>query len=431
MLNRSFIRDVLSVFKSKAAVIFLNIMKVSIIARILGPELNGQLAIVLVYPSLFIVLGGMGIRKSSAYLIAKSPELKTRIYKSLLQFWIITSSVSILICGFLLKYATTIKLEKTIIILIVTPIIFSLLNNYMSGIYLGKNRISDFNKINWLPSLFNLIFIIIFLILLEFKVEGVLVSILISQFLMSFILISKLKIYKYFSYRIEKDLLLKMLSLGFSFAFALFLLNLNYRLDIIMMDYLSNEYETGLYSKASVLSQYLWHIPAVLSTIIFARGAATRNKLEYSRKCCKLLRISFLFVLISAIFLSILSEYIIDLLFGPQFKDSIYIIYSILPGVVIFTLFKVLNSDISSRGMPLFILPSMIAGIVINVISNYFLIPLYGGVGTAISSSLSYSLAALIFLIAYSNLTNISFREIFGYKKNDFTALFSMIKSLA
>ena len=63
-------------------------------------------------------------------------------------------------------------------------------------------------------------------------------------------------------------------------------------------------------------------------------------------------------------------------------------------------------------------------------ISNYYLIPLYGGVGAAISSSISYTLAAIIFVIGYSRLTKIPLREIFTYKKNDFQIVFSSLKSL-
>jgi O-antigen/teichoic acid export membrane protein len=429
-MKNTFIRDVLSVLKSNIAIIFFNLIKVAIIARVLGPELNGQIAVILVYPSLFIVMGGMGIRKSSAFLIAQSPNLKQKIYKSIVQFWVLTSTVCVSASILLLLYANTMKLDNIIIFLVVIPIVFSLLNNYMAGIYLGENRISEFNKINWLPTLFNLLSIVLFLILLDFKVEGVLVSIFISQFLVSLVLIYKLKIFKHFSLTIEKTLLLKMLSLGFSFAFALFLLNLNYRIDIIMMDYLSNDYETGLYSKASVLTQYLWQIPAVLGTVIFARGAASSDKLEYSKKCCRLFRMSFLIVLFSALILAGLGKFIVHILFGTQFSEAIFMIYAILPGVVLFILFKVLNNDISSRGKPLFIMPSMIFGILINLISNYFLIPLYGGVGAAISSSISYALAAIIFVIRYSRLTTIPLREMFTYKKNDFQIVFSSLKSL-
>ena len=429
-MKNTFIRDVLSVFKSKVAIIFFNLIKVAIVARVLGPELNGQIAIILVYPSLFVVIGGMGIRKSSAFLIAQSPNLKIKLYKSIVQFWVLTSTVCVLVSVLLLLYVNKNKLENIIIFLAVIPIVFSLLNNYMAGIYLGENRISEFNKINWLPTLFNLLSIVLFLILLDFKVEGVLMSVLISQFLVSLLLIYKLNIFKHFSFTIEKTLLLKMLSLGFSFAFALFLLNLNYRIDIIMMDYLSNDYETGLYSKANVLAQYLWQIPAVLGTVIFARGAASSDKLEYSKKCCRLFRMSLLIVLLCALILAGLSKFIVNILFGTQFSEAIFMIYGILPGVVLFILFKVLNNDISSRGKPLFIMPSMISGILINVISNYFLIPLYGGVGAAISSSISYSFAAIIFIIGYSRLTKIPLKEIFYYKKNDFEIAYSKVKSL-
>ncbi len=168
-MKNTFIRDVLSVFKSRVAIILFNLIKVAIIARVLGPELNGQIAIILVYPSLFVVMGGMGIRKSSAFLIAQSPNLKQKIYKSIVQFWVLTSTVCVSASILLLLYANTMKLDNIIIFLAVIPIVFSLLNNYMAGIYLGENRISEFNKINWLPTLFNLLSIVLFLIVLDFQ----------------------------------------------------------------------------------------------------------------------------------------------------------------------------------------------------------------------------------------------------------------------
>ena len=427
-MKQSFVKDIFSVFKSRFAVILFNLIKVSIVARVLGPELNGQLAIILTYPTLFIVIGSMGIRKSSAFMIAKSPNLKPAIYKSIIQFWILTATFCVTISIILLHNFTKIELNNNVLILAVIPIVFSLLNNYISGIYLGENQIKEFNKINWLPAFLNLTFVILFLLFFDYTVKGVLLSILISELLVSLLLIHKLKIFKYFSFKIEKQLILKMLSLGITFALALFTLNLNYRLDIIMMDYLSNNYETGLYSKASVLTQYLWQFPGLLGTIIFARGAATKDKLKFSIKCCRLLRISIVVVLLAALSLVVFGKWIINLLFGVDFASAIYVIYYILPGVILFTIFKVLNNDVSSRGKPLFIIPSMIFGIVINVISNYFLIPIYGGVGAAISSSISYSLAALIFTINYSKLTTIPLKEIFGYQKNDFQIVYSKLQ---
>ena len=284
-MKQSFIKDLASIFKSRISIIVFNLVKVSIVARILGPEMNGTLAIIMVYPELFIIAGSMGVRKSSAFLIAKKTESKETLYKSILQLWIFTSLLSVCISFFLLKYGSTIDLSEHIIIIAISPIIFSILNNYMSGIYLGENKMKEFNQINWIPSLVNLIFVSLFLFFFNLKIEGVLLAIVLSQLTVSIILVKKIKILSYFSWNIDFKVIYKILKYGMSFALALLLLNLNYRLDIIMMDYLSTNFETGLYSKSVALVQYLWQVPALISILIFSRGASAKDSLQFSKKC--------------------------------------------------------------------------------------------------------------------------------------------------
>jgi O-antigen/teichoic acid export membrane protein len=93
-----------------------------------------------------------------------------------------------------------------------------------------------------------------------------------------------------------------MLSLGIIYAISLLIISLNYKLDIILLDKLSNNYQIGIYSKGASLMEYLWQIPMLLSTIIFSRSANSKDGKNFSYKVASLLRISFVLVGIASVF---------------------------------------------------------------------------------------------------------------------------------
>jgi O-antigen/teichoic acid export membrane protein len=102
----------------------------------------------------------------------------------------------------------------------------------------------------------------------------------------------------------------------------------------------------------------------------------------------------------------------------------------LLPGVVLLTVFKVMNMDLAGKGKPYIAMKSMVVPLVINVLCNLYFIPLYGSKGAAISSLISYSSASFFFLYFYSKETQIPIREILGYKKSDFEPIMGIVSKL-
>jgi O-antigen/teichoic acid export membrane protein len=100
----------------------------------------------------------------------------------------------------------------------------------------------------------------------------------------------------------------------------------------------------------------------------------------------------------------------------------------LIPGVFFLTIFKVMNMDLAGKGKPWVSAKAMIPALLINVIMNFILIPKIGANGAAISSTLSYSFASLLFLYLYSRETGISISEIITFKKTDFTTIKNFLK---
>jgi O-antigen/teichoic acid export membrane protein len=423
----SFISDVARVGISNVMMIALGLGTSITTARYIGPEGNGIIAALLVYPSLFMSIGSLGIRQSTTYFLGKGIYSESQIKRAISQIWMFTTAFSILISFILMRYFSKSGHNSLLVILALIPIPFSLFNTYNSGIFLGKNDIKTFNKINWIPSLVIFLGTLVFVVGINLDVAGAMMAAIGGPLFIAVILLFKNKFIQDISLNFDWNIIKPMLSLGVVYAISLLIINLNYKVDIILLDNLSTSYEMGIYSKSSSITQYLWQIPMLFSTIVFARSALSKNDQMFSFKVAQLLRVSFVFILLASIVLVLFSELIITGMYGEAFRGSITVLNYLLPGVLILTIFKVMNVDLAGKGKPWVSMKAMVPALIINIIFNFLWIPKYGSNGAAMASTISYAFAGILFLYFYSKEVGISIKNILWYKKTDFDLIIKIV----
>jgi len=426
----SFLKDIFSIGVSKVLIIVFGLTTSIIVARVLGPEKNGIIAALLVYPSLFMSIGSLGIRQSTTYFLGKGIFTEDEIKKAITQIWFFTTVFSVVVCFLLMRYFSKSGENLWLVLLALMPIPFKLFNTYNSGIFLGKNEISSFNKINWIPTALILLVTAALVLWLSFGISGYLMAMIAGPTFISLVLLFKNKFIKAFGFELNWVIIKRMLSLGLIYALALLIINLNYRIDVILLDKLSSAFETGIYSKGVSVTEYLWQIPMLLSTVVFARSAVSKNDKAFSLKVTQLLRLSILIIGVGALVLFLLSKQIIVLMYGNAFVNSVLVLNILLPGVILLTIFKVINMDLSGKGKPWVSLKAMLPALIINIVLNFILIPQQGASGAALASTISYTLAAIVFIHFYSKEVNIPIKTILGYKKSDFKPLIQMLKKV-
>ncbi|NHF61382.1 flippase [Flavobacteriaceae bacterium TP-CH-4] len=426
----SFNKDVASVGFSKVIIVVFGLLNSVLVARLLGPATNGIIDSFTVYTSLFMTIGSLGIRQATTFFVGKEKYLLEDIKKAIVFIWLFTSVISFLACFFLIYKFSSNGQNTTWSLLAVAPLPFSLYNTYNSGIYLGQNKISNFNRINWIPVFVTFVSNTILLLVFNLKVTGVLIAVLIGNISITLVLIRKDNIIRYFNSWPEIKIIKSMLSLGLVYAIALLTISLNYKIDVILLDKLSSAYEIGIYGKGVKIVEYLWQIPMLLSTIVFARSAIAKNGKDFSFKVLKLLRFSFVIVGILSVVLFFMASFIVILMFGDDFTGSTTVLRLLLPGVVLMIIFKVLNMDLAGKGKPWIAAKAMIPALLINIVLNIVLIPKDGANGAALSSTISYSIASLLFLFFYLKEVEISFKEVWHLKKTDFDIVFTILKKL-
>ena len=426
----SFLKDIFSVGVSKVLIIAFGVTTSIIVARVLGPEKNGIIAALLVYPSLFMSIGSLGVRQSTTYFLGKEIFTEDEIKRAITQIWLFTTVFSIAVCFLLMRYFSKSGENLWLVLLALMPIPFTLFNTYNSGIFLGKNEISSFNKINWIPTALILLVTTILVLWLSFGISGYLIAMIAGPTFISLVLLFKNKFIKAFSFNFNWVIVKRMLSLGLIYALALLVINLNYRIDVILLDKLSTTFETGIYSKGVSVTEYLWQIPMLLSTVVFARSAVSKNDMAFSIKVAQLLRLSVLIIAVGALALFLFSKQIIVLMFGEAFINSVLVLNTLLPGVVLLTVFKVINMDLAGKGKPWVSMKAMVPALIINIVLNILLIPNQGAYGAALASTISYTIAAVLFIHFYSKEVGIKMKEILLYKKSDFQPIIKIVRKV-
>ncbi|MCO5268235.1 MAG: flippase [Brumimicrobium sp.] len=426
----SFFKDFLSIGFSKILIISFGLGSSIIIARYIGPSGNGTIAALTVYPSLFLSFGSLGISQATTFYTGKKIFSEEQIKTAITQIWMITVIISLVTCYLLMRYFSNSGDNLLLVSLALLPIPFTLFNKYNSGLFLGRNDIKTYNRINWIPTLIVLLGAVIFVILLHWDIAGAMLATILGGLFMSIVLLFKNKFLKSFSLKFEWRVIQSMLSLGMIYALSLLVIGLNYRVDVIMIDKLSTAFELGIYSKGAGFAEYLWEIPMLFSSIVFARSAVSKKQKEFSYKVIRLLRVSFIGVGLGALVLLFLSEYIIPLMYGKEFYGSVSVLNYLLPGILALTIFKVINMDLAGRGKPWIAMWAMLPALGVNIILNYFFIPKYGANGAAYSSTISYGVAGVLFLYFYSKETKIPIKEILKFRREDFAPIKGIIKKI-
>lgn len=390
-----------------------------LLARLLGPQGKGLVTALFVIPNIMVSLADLGVRQASAYYIGQKKYTVQEVVSSSLFLWLVTSIFTMIIVFIYYIMPASESYTPILILVGVAYVPIKILVSYFNGILQGQQLIGKMNIKVLLEFSFRLLIVILLVWLLDMGVTGAALATVIPAFAVLFYsgrMVSqtaKLKI-EYLP-GIPQDMFKK----GIVYALALFVLQLNYKVDIVLLENMVSASDLGIYSVGVTLAELIWQVPAAVGVVLFARSANSKTDQEASNRSAKLLRISWIPLMISSLIFWIGAPFFVSLLYGSDFILAGNVIRLLLPGIVLMVLFKILNADLAGRGRPLFALKIYIVTLTINVILNLILIPDYGINGAAIASSISYLVGALLFSIAYHKHTGISYRLLFIITKED------------
>jgi len=422
LAKRTYLRDILSILGSNLMVTFCNLAIGVILTRLLGAAGFGLYSAIIVVPVMVIGFTQLGIRRSAIYHIGNKILPEDHIISALFLLLLWTSALSIIICGFVYFFSESQPFDPLIIVLVLLTIPLLLTNVFAGGVFLGKEDIKRASIINAGPTIMTLLLTILFVWGLKMSVLGAFISIALANFIMFFITYRIIIVqFRYnITWKYHEGIMKSMVKLGIVHAIAIFFMQLNYRLDILMLKKLSTLEEVGFYSLAMQIAEQLWHIPYAIESIVLSRSANTTDDKFVHRTVASIFRVSLLVGLLSGLVIFFIAPFLVPLVFGQAFVKSVAMIQVVLPGILILVGFRILNSRLTGMGKPQIAIYTFMPALVINFILNLFLIPRFGGIGAAWSTNVSYAAGSIIFVILYSRMVKMPLREIFRYRSSDF-----------
>ena len=168
----------------------------------------------------------------------------------------------------------------------------------------------------------------------------------------------------------------------------------NYRLDIFIIAAVLAPADVGIYVSAVAVAEVLWLAPEALGGVLMQQAAAEQDVRASARATAQFNRLMVAGVGLGSLVLLFAGGPILEGLFGSEFRDGANALRFLLPGVLALTTWRNVVNDLTGRGDPLAKTVSSAAALVLTVILDLTLVPELGIEGAAIASSVAYSVAA-------------------------------------
>lgn len=178
------------------------------------------------------------------------------------------------------------------------------------------------------------------------------------------------------------------------------------RVDQVMLGVMVDDHAVGIYAASARVSEVWYFIPAAVATSFFPQLISHRmdDPAKYGVSLQKLNDFLFCSALGVVLVISFCASWLLPLLFGPSYADSIPVLtVHIWVGLFVF-MRALLSKWLITENLLKLSMVTQLSGAVANVILNLWLIPLYGAVGAAYATVISYAVAGYLILFLHRDL---------------------------
>jgi O-antigen/teichoic acid export membrane protein len=402
----------------------------SYLAQELGPVNNGLYALTVLLPTMAVTFGGFGFSTAVVYFISKKNYPLSEVLAKLILVSAISSLLIVGLCFSLPVHLWNTWLPSVPMYLIATGIaiipLLLLYTNFIAILH-GQQNFRKYGLISMLPNVVTVVLLQFFSGTIEnrllFCVIAWGIGYLPATILIAFYLRSDLlSFFKHVNLR--SGLLREAFVYGLKSYAGNLITFLNYRLNFYLIGGMIGANAVGIFAVTVPITEVIWLLAAAVSTVIFpliAHQSSSDGSVKNPTPIIS--RWVFVASCLAGLIIGELANFIVLEAFGPLYSEAVEAIHWLLPGVVLFSVSKVLSGDIAGRGRPDINLYITSLSLVINIMLCYLLIPMYGINGGAMAVSITYCFYTLVVSVIYSKLVDVHISEMFLPKYSDWHLL--------
>jgi PST family polysaccharide transporter len=389
--------------------LLVTLLVVALLARYLGPNQFGLLSYATAVFSIFAVAGTLGLNRILVRESVSRPQMQSTILGTAVVLRLITGGVLVIIIYFVADiFDAGDPVTPILAVIIGTSLLFQSLyciELWFQAEVKAKQAVTA-KSIAFIIMAAMKIFLIFIgapLIAFAFTITGEFALGALMLIIVYRSLGNRLKDWKF-----DKPLAKDFLSEGWPEILAGLGTLVCMRMDQIMIGQMIDADGVGIYTAASQLSEALYFIPVavVSSTFPAILAAKKRDENTYYLRLQQLLSGLTIYSYIVAIAVTLMSSWIISLLYGEKFSGAAdVLVIHVWTGVAV-GLGIASGSWIMAEKKVKLNLYRTVFGALLNIILNYFLIQSMGITGAAIATLVSLVSAFYLFDLVYSQTRN-------------------------
>lgn len=193
---------------------------------------------------------------------------------------------------------------------------------------------------------------------------------------------------------------------------------LNYRLDTYIVLFFVNTSGVGLYAVGVSLSEGMWFIANSVAVVLLTNLTAGDDD-NAARMTPVICRNTLLVTALAAIPAAIVSPVFIPAVFGSEFDAAVVPFLLLLPGTIAQAGTKILATYVFSRGRPIVNAQISLIMLVLGLGLDVVLIPLVGVAGASIASTIAYGAGLAMTVVAYRRMSGLPIADVLLPKRED------------
>ncbi len=396
-----------------------------VLARVLGPEGRGIYALAVLLPSLIVTFGNLGIGLATVYYVARGEFRRQEILGNNVLLSVSVSGIGVL-AGLVIIFFfgetifPGVSHDYLLLALVLVPVEFFF--SYVNYVLLGAQRIKEFNYVQIVQSALFLGFITLALLGLKAGVNGAILAGLFTWLIVDTLVFHLARrVAGGMDLKPNASYIKRTTTYGIQAHLSSILWFLNYRVDMFLINAFLGAAAVGLYSVAVGLVEKLWMVSYAASTVLFPRVAAESEEERRKEFTPLVARTVLWMTALAALVLTLLSRWIVLLLYSEAFLPAVSALQALLAGIVALSASRVLANDIAGRGFPGLNIYTGLVAVGTNIALNLLWIPHYGIVGAAWASTVSYTVSFLGGLFFYCRLSGNRWTKVVFPQRGDWT----------
>jgi O-antigen/teichoic acid export membrane protein len=176
--------------------------------------------------------------------------------------------------------------------------------------------------------------------------------------------------------------------------------HLHYRIDMYLIAFFLNPAQVAFYSIAVNITNPILQIPDAIGTVVFPKLAGASDAGAQARTAVTCRHTLFATILAAA-FYAVVGSSALTIFYGDRYAPAIRPMLVMLPGIIMISLYQILTRNFTSQNRQQVNIVAAGLALGVNLSLNLVLIPRFGIVGAAVSTAVSYTLAASMLLIVF------------------------------